>query len=565
MTIDFTTREGRRAQGRLIQQAAEEAGLSLEALAREIECSRALIYQYVSGATLAQPDRIQLIAQRTGKPLLYFYGGDATPDNLLERVQGLLTLLTAQLAPPDPAGALSTAEQLIALARQAGDVRAEAGARLRLIAVLLGRGDAARALTLIEGSAPFLRQHALAAHLAALEQNRGHALLALGRIEEAEASFAVTAGSPEWTARWQGTVSLAAVAEHRGQYRRALELLDDTLGLERAAPDPRAAQTLRLYVAGNLANIHLACGDLADAVRAAEEARDLAEALANRDQYTESLLTLGACHRLRGALPLSRELLESAERWARLTDDRGREAMALAELAQTLVEAGRLEDARARGKDALQRGIASGTRRAELAAQLALAAAYLRGGQPQEARYHAGQAWEISAHLTQPYAQAVALVALGEAHAARGETEEARRAFQPAADLAESIGARVPAVYAALGLVSLGDPLPPTLVARAQELASPLLAWRVAQAEGNTAEGPTAEAAYRAALDTLTALRRDLAEEPTGDTYLEDRAAWEPYLRLARLLRAAGRTAEADDVLADAEWPPLTTAEGVAS
>ena len=102
MTIDFTTREGRRAQGRLIQQAAEEAGLSLEALAREIECSRALIYQYVSGATLAQPDRIQLIAQRTGKPLLYFYGGDATPDNLLERVQGLLTLLTAQLAPPTP-------------------------------------------------------------------------------------------------------------------------------------------------------------------------------------------------------------------------------------------------------------------------------------------------------------------------------------------------------------------------------------------------------------------------------------------------------------------------------
>ena len=32
MTIDFTTREGRRAQGRLIQQAAEEAGLSLEAM-----------------------------------------------------------------------------------------------------------------------------------------------------------------------------------------------------------------------------------------------------------------------------------------------------------------------------------------------------------------------------------------------------------------------------------------------------------------------------------------------------------------------------------------------------
>jgi tetratricopeptide (TPR) repeat protein len=561
MTIDFTTRDGRKAQGRLIQQAAEEAGLSLEALAREIECSRALIYQYVSGATLAQPDRIQLIAQRTGKPLLFFYGGEAMPDNLHERVQGLQTLLAAQLAPPDPTSALSTAEQLIALARQAGDIQVEAGARLKLVSVLLGRGEASRALALIDGSRPFFRQHGLTSYLNALEQDRGHALLALGRIEEAEAAFAITAANPEWRARWQGTVSLAAVAEHRGQYRRALELLDDTAALERTAPDARAALTLRLYVAGNLANINLACGDLTDAMRAAETARDLAEQLANRDQYTESLLTLGTCYRLRGALALSRETLEAAERWARLTDDRGREAMALAELAQTLVEAGRFEDARARGKDALQRGIASGTRRAELAAQLALASAYLRSGQPQEARYHAGQAWEISTLQVQPYAQATALVALGEAHAARGETTEARSAFQPAADLAESIGARVPAVYAALGLIALGDPPPTMLAARTQELASPLLSWRVALALGNSTDDADA---YRAAIDTLGGLRAALADEPMGDTYLEDRVAWEPYLRLARLLRAQGRGADADAVLADAEWPPLLAVEDVA-
>ena len=190
MRIDFTTREGRRAQGRLIQQAAEEAGLSLETLAREIGCSRALIYQYVSGATLAQPDRIQQIAERTGKPLLYFSGGEAVPGDLLDRLLSLQALLDAQLGPADLENAISTAEQVIALARQAGDARAEAGARLRLISALLQRGETARALTVLKQTTPLLVQHGLSGHLRVAEQNRGHALLALGQVSEAEACFA---------------------------------------------------------------------------------------------------------------------------------------------------------------------------------------------------------------------------------------------------------------------------------------------------------------------------------------------------------------------------------------
>ena len=162
MQIDFSTQAGRREQGRLIQQAAEAAGFSLESLAKEIGCSRALIYQYVSGATLAQPDRLQQIAARTGRPLLYFYGGVTTETTTLqERLQMLLQLLTAHVSPIDLASALAVSEQVLALARQAGDVQAEATAYLRQIAIWLQQGESTRALALLERTIPFLQTHQL--------------------------------------------------------------------------------------------------------------------------------------------------------------------------------------------------------------------------------------------------------------------------------------------------------------------------------------------------------------------------------------------------------------------
>jgi transcriptional regulator with XRE-family HTH domain len=565
MSFDFSTREGRRQQGVLIQCAAEEAGISLEALAREVGCSRALIYQYVSGATLAQSDRLQCIAERTGKPLIFFYGGDAHPDGLDDRVAAQQELLQAQLSPPDLGAAVATCERLVALARQAGDVRIEASARVRQVGALLQRGEFSRAADASEQALPFLRRHALAGHVRAVQQSRGHALLALGRVEDAESCFAAVVAEGDWTARWQGTVSLAALAEHQGLYERALTLLDDVAALAECAPDARGAALARLYAAGNLANVHLACGDATTAAREATVARDLAVQCANRDQYTEALLTLGVCARLAGALGESRRTLEGAARWARLSEDAAREAVAMGELAQTLVETGRFEDACAQAKDGLRQAIAAGSRRAELSAQLALAHAYLRGGSAHEARYHAAQAWEISAHLGQPHAQATALVALGEVHAARRDVAEARQAFAPARDLAESIGARVPALEAGLGLARLGEPWDGSLPAEARELGVPALLWQAWLHEGQRLEAAgepmAAETAYRAGIGVLTTFRAALAEEPEGDCYLEFRPACEPYLALARLLRARGASDEARHMLDEAAWPPLEARE----
>src|SRR5437867_3763480 len=131
--MDLSTREGRREQGLLIQKAIERANLSAEELANRIGCSRALIYQYLSGTTLAQPDRLQQIASVTGVPLVYFFGSVATESKrgkkawavqdaqarLAERLAHLEELATAQESPSDWEALASTCEQIVSLAAQA--------------------------------------------------------------------------------------------------------------------------------------------------------------------------------------------------------------------------------------------------------------------------------------------------------------------------------------------------------------------------------------------------------------------------------------------------------------
>lgn len=566
MMIDFSTREGRRQQGLLVQQAAEQAGLPLEMLAKSIGCSRALIYQYISGATMAQPDRIQQIALRTGKPLIYFYGGEVDGESLHDRMAALNTLLKAQIAPADPESALRTSEQLIALAHQAGDRNVEATLCLKKAALLIDQGEPSTALAVLDKTLSSFRHELPVETLAVAEQNRGHAMLSLGQVDDAETCFQHVAEQPDWSNRWQGTISLAGVAEYRGNYQRALALLDDALALASQAPSQRAGEIVQLYALGNIANVYLACGDFPQALSNAEDAGKLALQLANRDQYLESLLTIGVCQRWLGSLSASCAMLESAGRWARLSADKGREAMALAELAHTLVEMGSFDAARDHAKDALQHGIATSTRRVELSAHLALTTAYLREAWPREAMYHAKQAIEISEHLGQPYAQAVALIALGDTLIVSDAPVDAEQAYAHALRIAERIGARALDIQARIGLLAVtGDGEQSALVAPARVIASPALLWSTLLAWGRHCENrqllTEAREAYSEAITLISKLRAPLSENAMGDSYLENPAAWKPFLGLARVLSQLDEPQEEIiEMLAQACWPPLTSA-----
>ena len=131
--MDLSTRQGRREQGLRIQSAVERANLAIEELATRIGCSRALIYQYLSGSTLAQPDRLQQIARECGVTLAYFYTEEpletpeatvspaslptAPPQEVKTRLQENLHLLQeladAQETPPDYRALANTCERKI--------------------------------------------------------------------------------------------------------------------------------------------------------------------------------------------------------------------------------------------------------------------------------------------------------------------------------------------------------------------------------------------------------------------------------------------------------------------
>ena len=241
--MDLSNREGRREQGLLIQEAVDRAGFSVEELANRIGCSRALLYQYLSGTTLAQPDRLQQIATEADVPLAFFYGANSAsveskrtkrgrdvlddPQRLNQRLQHLQDLAGAQESPQNWPALISTCEQILTLAKQINDESAEAHSLVRIGKACIRVGEFTRAIESLQKSLQLPLTRGDDSLRADAQQALGNAYLATGRKNEAREQFTNVAQSSNWTARWSGLVSLAAVAEQTGDYRRAMELCDD--------------------------------------------------------------------------------------------------------------------------------------------------------------------------------------------------------------------------------------------------------------------------------------------------------------------------------------------------
>src|SRR5579862_3712406 len=227
--MDLTTRQGRREQGQRLQRAVERAGLSIEELAGRIGCSRALIYQYVSGTTLAQPDRLQQIAAVCGVSLESFYhveggieGADVSPvrdvqqphfepgaptsvsARVAESLRALQDLAVAQDSPPDYRGLASTCERILLLAEQQGDRAFQARAQLDLGKALNNIGDSLRAVEALTRAVELAEEIGGINQAIAARQGLGKALLMLGRTSEARAQFQRVFDSPSWDSKWRG-------------------------------------------------------------------------------------------------------------------------------------------------------------------------------------------------------------------------------------------------------------------------------------------------------------------------------------------------------------------------
>ena len=608
--MDLSTKEGRKEQGSLIQQASQEAGISLEHLAREIGCSRALIYQYVSGTTLAQPDKVQLIGDASGKALGFFYGSADQIDTVaidveevtrqrkefedhqrefdldrqeLERersrffqgrvestLRDLQVLAEAQGNPPNNKALSSTCERLASAAHQAGrhDVEAQAlldlgNTRLNLTEFDSAQNSLQEAIRLFSVAGDSLNE-------LKARQSLGRCLMAMGHPGEAMQEFQKVAAGEGWANRWQGLVSLGAVHELMGDYGQAMKDLDASLEIVGVAEDDLEREVGELYVRANFVNVYLGCGDYTEALRLAQDCYQSAQRLENRDQYLEALFNYGVCHRYLGQWAKAHEQLHEAMELSRYAGEKEQEAFIRGFMSGLLAEMGEFERAKEIGKDALSASLSLGLWRGELFAHQGLAEAYWRSGMANEALYHTEAALRVTERLR--YAKGRTWLAALRIYLKVSEEPwaEAVTEAQGIVDAAEEMGAEDVRAWALIVLsrshIALDDceaaaQSATAAIEAAERTCVPELIWRshwlLSRALHGAGQMEEALRQARQCVVSMNQLRAIVVEADFDDTLLEDRERFEAVLLTALLLEQEEGTQVAEQFLKETEWPPL--------
>lgn len=599
--MDLGTREGRRAQGQRIKQAAKEAGMTSEDLAQRIGCSRALIYQYVSGVSLVQTDRLQQIAAVVGKPLEWFFRTDdheaeATARESadieqeraairqererweLERVrleqrliharsEHLNELVSAYSSGPNWRK-VADACQLLAPELERQDEQEQ------LAELLLKHGNAliqlaewGSASDKLERAASLFRSIELPERALGCLQSLGQISVILGRPEVALTQFGQVANGRDWWNRWQGTLSMGAAHELMGDYAAATGCFEQALDIVEEREGTADAEIGHLYVESNWANVQIDCGEFAGAAERADRCIRLAQRNGVQDQYLEALLNKGFASVPLLDLALARQALQSVLDLSELAGDGQRQSLALSGLSicDSLVQ--HPSDAVSRGKEALAIALRSGAVRSEIVAQRALAQAYLAAENPAEAEYHAdaGIATAVSNRVRLPHAQLLALKAKARLSAgdAKGAKAAARDALKIAAELdaapvqldCHTILTRAGAgskeairsAQAAVGLANTIDSAPHRWEAL----------HALAEARRSAGEATGVREPFKLALAALSAGRQRYFQLSGSDSILEIESAanlWKDWLRFIRITEGADRARSEAET---AEWPPL--------
>lgn len=590
--MDLSNRDGRRILGDRIKRAAKDAGLSLDDLAVRIGCSRALIYQYASGASLVQPDRLQQIAAVVGKPLSSFFeesiaggsrgskkpapvdqpavvdGGRAADRH--GRVTYLRELIGAYSSSPEWRRVADTCQQLLALIEDeaapdeiARYLSIHGGALLRL-------QEFGEAKTKLEEAGALYRELGMVSESLDCLQSIGSADVHLGRSRQALTAFRRVADGAEWRHRWQGTLSIGAVHEMLGDYSAAAESLLRTQEIIGENTDARETEAAYLYVDGNWANLELAWGDFDRALETAERCVNSAQRLGDQDQYVEGLLNRSSARLGLGFFRDAGIDALGAVNVAQLVRDYERWSLALASRSLASNAAGVRQSAIVDAKEALSIALRHHCHRAEMVAQKALATAYLTGGNLVEARYHVDQATASAeaGSLSLPHIEFKVVGA--STLRAEGRIAEAREMAVDALAKAVALKAKQPQHDASLCLAEIAADAGEWASALdyasaastiASEMGAEWLLWR---SEATRAEAFVQKSDLEAAGVALAAsvrsidLHRQRCQDAAGsDTLPELEVVKEVWLRWFFYLESMGRGNDAAEFVVQIKWEPL--------
>ncbi|MGC9318582.1 MAG: helix-turn-helix domain-containing protein [Armatimonadota bacterium] len=460
--MDLRTAEGRRELGQRIQTAVMGADYpSLAAFAEDLGCSRALIYQYVNGETLAQLDRLSRIADLTGRPLEWFFAADpngVSPDphtlsdqieQMRQRCEALERSLARERAARlaemegftdalicaqrqlclareragDPVGALEAATRWAELASSRGDTAARMSAQLHAGRAAAASGSRDRAEEALCEARELASESGDARVEMAARQELIRVRQAAGRIEEAEVEARSLAASDRWWPRWSATVTLAALAEQSGRLQAAEEYLDraeEIIAQQDAPAENRAIA--EVYLLSNRVNLQLARGHYSAAECQSRRLQDRAAAAGLPDQLREAALNRAICSLRGNRLDEAGERLDRVAEWAQMASDRRVEALCEAFEAERLIRCGHLAAAREAALGAVEHARQTINGQALTEAELALGTAYLASGLSQDASYHLRRCARRAERLCLHRLQVAARLAL-----ARAEDQPERR------------------------------------------------------------------------------------------------------------------------------------------
>lgn len=586
-----------------MKQAVRDAGLTLDELARLIGCSRALIYQYASGASLAQSDRLQQIAQAVDKPLQWFFqdqGAEteqaavvspaatqhqelqAERDRLAaersrleqrrmaEDVAHIEALLAAYSSPPDPRKVVDCCNQLYPLLARDEDPTRLAGVLLQQGNALIQLQEWGAAREKLEEAGALYRGAGQSVAARDCLQSLGHVNLMLGRVEEALQQFSHVAAGEDWANRWQGTLSVGACHEMLGSYEEAISAFESALEIVEERGAAHGAEVARLYIEANWSNLELNFGDFRSALARSQRCIRAALRLGNQDQYMEALLTCGVAQLSLGEERQAAHSFQLAMDVADLTADQQHRSLALSYLSLCDSAAYRSAAAISGGKEALALALRCSAVRAEIAAQRALSEAYLASANAAEALYHAQQGLIVATNMRVRLSQAQFGALKARARLVEGDFAEADTEAEKALALAIELHAR-PAqaechLARAQAAQGIGDSDAAALHANAAiQLATELhardIAWRgqALLARAATGQGQQAEArtAFERAIAGVQAARTKQQESSDEDSLLEDPFALNLWYNWLRFVAAADGAERARAVAMEAEWPPL--------
>ena len=351
-------------------------------------------------------------------------------------------------------GALTMAEEAVALARGAADAATQATALGELATITARSGADAAALDLFAQARALAGQAGAYGPLLQIVVSESHVLEGMGEHERAAqvARAGIARAQEHGLARFYGTLLAANVAEplaYLGRWDEARDVIEHALELS----PPPGTRAVLLHLAGEVA---LARGDLLRAAASAAACRDALAKFGYRDQNQLPLAELEAkLHVAQGSAgdalatteqALGRYDLQHSPRYAWPLLGAGAYACGAALTSPAADDglAGRARLLLDRLRALAKTMAASGP--LQQAHQLTFAAESLRTGEAAGApATDALAAWDAAAqawdHLHCPYRLAGALVPAAEAAVDRGDRDGAAQRLARAASLADSLAA----------------------------------------------------------------------------------------------------------------------------